>query len=251
MMGALYSAATGMRAQQTSMDVVANNLANATTAGFKRDRLDLVDLDYRPFLLAGGGEAQVGLGSAPGQIAKEHEQGAMQETGRALDVAIQGEGFFQVTRPDGTLAYTRAGNLQVDGRGRIGLPGGELLQPRITLPPNASDVTIAADGQVSAVVNGATRTVGSIQIAGFANPGGLSAVGDNLFIATANSGAAAPGAPGAGGRGGLTQGALESSNVNVGTEMISLITTQRAFEAASKVVTASDEMMGMANALRR
>lgn len=251
MMDALYSAATGMRAQQSSMDVVANNLANATTTGFKRDRLDLVDLDYRPFLLAGGGEAQVGLGSAPGRIAKEHAQGNLQETGRTLDVAIQGEGFFQVVRPDGSLAYTRAGNLQVDARGRLGLPGGELLQPRITVPANASELTIGGDGTVSANVNGAPRVLGRIQTATFANPAGLSAVGGNLFVATANSGAAGLGAPGAGGRGALTQGVLEGSNVDVGTEMIALITTQRAFEAASKVVTASDEMMGMANGLRR
>jgi flagellar basal-body rod protein FlgG len=251
MMNALYSAATGMRAQQSSMDVVANNLANATTVGFKRDRVDLVDLDYQPFLLAEGGEAQVGLGSAPGQIAKEHEQGALQQTGRALDVAVQGEGFLQVVRPDGTLAYTRAGNLLTDANGRIGLPGGELLQPRITVPAGAGDVTIAPDGQVSAVVNGAVQNLGRIETASFANPGGLRALGDSQFAATANSGVAAVGAPGTDGRGALSQGVVEASNVNVGTEMISLITTQRAFEAAAKVVTASDEMMGMANGLRR
>jgi flagellar basal-body rod protein FlgG len=251
MLNSLYSAATGMRAQQTSMDVVANNLANATTSGYKRDRVDLVDLDYQTLLLAEGGTGQVGLGSAPGSIAKEHEQGAFQETGRGLDVAIQGEGFLQVVRPDGTLAYTRAGNLQIDGRGRIGLPTGDLLQPRITVPPNASDLVIAADGRISATVAGQSQELGRVQTASFANPGGLRAVGDNLFAATANSGAAAVGAPGEGGRGPLTQGVLEGSNVNVGTEMISLITTQRAFEAASRVVTASDEMMGMANGLRR
>ena len=251
MMDALYSAATGMNAQQTSMDVVANNLANATTAGFKRDRMDLVDLDYQPFRLPGGREGQVGLGSAPGQIGKEHEQGALQNTGRALDVAIQGEGYLQVTRRDGTLAYTRAGNLQVDANGRLGLPTGELLQPRVTVPAGASEVTIAPGGAVTATVNGQTRQLGAIRTAGFANPAGLQAVGDNLFVATANSGAAAVGAPGTAGRGGLSQGVLESSNVNVGTEMIALITTQRAFEAASRVVTASDEMMGMANGLRR
>jgi flagellar basal-body rod protein FlgG len=251
MLNALYSAASGMRAQQSSMDVVANNLANATTVGFKRDRVDLVDLDYRPFLLAEGGEAQIGLGSAPGRIAKEHEQGALQQTGRVLDVAIQGEGFLQVVRADGSLAYTRAGNLQVDANGRLGLAGGELLQPRITIPAGAGDVTIAPDGRVSAVVDGATRELGRIATASFANPAGLRALGDSQFAATANSGIAALGAPGAGGRGALTQGAIESSNVNVGTEMISLITTQRAFEAAGKVVSASDEMMGMANGLRR
>jgi len=251
MMDALYSAATGMLAQQTSMDVVANNLANATTVGYKRDRMDLVDLDYQPFRLPGGRVGQVGLGSAPGQIAKEHEQGGLQNTGRDLDVAIQGEGFLQVTRADGTLAYTRAGNLQRDAGGRLGLPGGELLQPRITVPPAASDVTIAPSGRVTATVNGRLQVLGQIQVATFANPAGLQAVGDSLFVPTANSGAAALGAPGTGARGPLAQGVLEASNVNVGTEMIALITTQRAFEAASRVVTASDEMMGMANGLRR
>ncbi|HMM48011.1 MAG TPA: flagellar basal-body rod protein FlgG [Miltoncostaeaceae bacterium] len=251
MMNSLYSAATGMRAQQTSMDVVANNLANATTVGFKRDRMDLVDLDYQQLLLAEGGTAQVGLGSAPGQIAKEHEQGAFQQTGRMLDIAIEGNGFLQVVRPDGALAYTRAGNLQIDANGRLGLPGGQLLQPRITVPPGAGDPTIAPDGTVSATVNGTVQTIGRIQTATFANPAGLQAIGDNQFAASANSGAAQVGAPGTNGRGALVQGVIEASNVNVGTEMISLITTQRAFEAASRVVTASDEMMGMANGLRR
>lgn len=251
MMDALYSAASGMMAQQTSMDVVANNLANATTTGYKRDRMDLVDLAYQPFRLPSGRDGQVGLGAAPGQVAKEHEQGGIQNTGRGMDVAIQGEGFLQVTRADGTLAYTRAGNLQIDANGRIGLPTGELLQPRITVPAGASDVNIGAGGGVTATVNGAITTLGTISIASFTNPSGLQAAGDNLFLASANSGAAAVGTPGSAGRGLLSQGFLEASNVNVGTEMISLIVTQRAFEASSKVVSASDDMMGMANALRR
>jgi flagellar basal-body rod protein FlgG len=251
MMDALYSAATGMMAQQTSMDVVANNLANATTAGYKRDRMDLVDLAYQPFRLPTGREGQVGLGAAPGAIGKEHEQGGLQNTGRALDIAIQGEGLFQVTRPDGTLAYSRAGNLQIDANGRLGMPNGDLLQPRITIPATATDPTVGPDGRVTATVNGANTNLGTISIASFTNPSGLQAVGENLFVATANSGAADLGAPGSGSRGQLSQGFLEASNVNVGTEMISLIVTQRAFEASSKVVSASDEMMGMANGLRR
>ena len=251
MMDALYSAATGMMAQQTSMDVVANNLANATTTGYKRDRMDLVDLAYQPFALPSGGQGQIGLGAAPGQVAKEHEQGGIQNTGRGMDVAIQGEGFLQVTRADGTLAYSRAGDLQVDANGRIGMPSGELLQPRITVPAGAGEVTIAANGVVSATVNGTLTDLGKISTASFANPSGLQASGDNLFVATANSGAADLGAPGSAGHGQLSAGFLESSNVNVGTEMISLIVTQRAFEASSKVVSASDEMMGMANGLRR
>lgn len=251
MMDALYSAATGMMAQQTSMDVVANNLANATTTGYKRDRMDLVDLAYQPFKLPTGKTGQVGLGSAPGEISKEHSQGNMQNTGRDLDVAIQGDGYIQVTRPDGSLGYTRAGNLQIDANGRLGMPSGELLQPRVQIPAGASGITIGADGAVSATVNGTLTRIGSITIATFANPGGLSAEGNNVFSATANSGKADAGTPGSGGRGVLSQGFLEASNVDVGTEMISLIVTQRAFEASSKVVTASDEMMGMANGLRR
>jgi flagellar basal-body rod protein FlgG len=251
MMDALYSAATGMMAQQTSMDVVANNLANATTAGYKRDRMDLVDLAYQPFRLPTGRDGQVGLGAAPGAIGKEHEQGGLQNTGRSLDIAIQGEGFFQVTRPDGTLAYSRAGNLQIDANGRLGMPNGDLLQPRITIPANAIDPTVGPGGRVTATVNGAVANLGTISTASFTNPSGLQAAGENLFVATANSGAPDLGAPGSGSRGQLSQGFLEASNVNVGTEMISLIVTQRAFEASSKVVSASDEMMGMANGLRR
>jgi flagellar basal-body rod protein FlgG len=251
MMNALYSAATGMMAQQTSMDVVANNLANATTTGYKRDRMDLVDLEYQAFRLPTGTDGQVGLGAAPGQIAKEHAQGSIQNTGRGMDVAIQGEGFFQVTRADGSFAYTRAGNLQIDANGRITLPTGDALQPRIDVPPGASDVTIGAGGDVSAIVNGAVTKIGTINVVMFANPAGLQAAGDNLFSASVNSGQPDAGTPGTGGRGMLSQGFLEASNVNVGTEMISLIVTQRAFEASSKVVSASDEMMGMANGLRR
>lgn len=251
MMNALYSAATGMIAQQTSMDVVANNLSNATTTGFKRDRMDLVDLEYQPFRLPTGRDGQVGLGASPGQLAKEHEQGGLQNTGRALDVAIQGEGLMQVTRADGSLAYTRAGVLQVDANGRVGLASGDLLQPRITVPAGATDVSVAGNGVVSATVAGVRQDVGTITTATFANPSGLQAAGDTLFVATANSGAADAGQPGTGSRGQLSGGFLESSNVNVGTEMISLIITQRAFEASSKVVSASDEMMGMANGLRR
>lgn len=251
MMDALYSAASGMMAQQTSMDVVANNLANATTTGFKRDRMDLVDLNYQPFRLPSGKDGQVGLGAAPGQIAKEHEQGSIQNTGRGLDVAIQGEGFFQVKRADGSKAFSRAGNLQIDAGGNLTLPSGEMLDPPIKVPAGAGDLTIGAGGDVSATVNGAIVRVGTLNTASFANPSGLQPVGDNMFIMSANSGPADVKTPGSPGHGMLSQGFLESSNVNVGTEMISLIVTQRAFEASSKVVSASDEMMGMANSLRR
>jgi flagellar basal-body rod protein FlgG len=251
MIDALYASATGMIAQQTSMDVIANNLANATTVGYKRDRMDLVDLDYVPFRLPDGGDGQLGLGSAPGEVGKEMAQGLFQSTGRALDVAVQGDGFLQVTRPDGSLAYTRAGNLQVDGQGRLVMPTGELLQPRITVPPNASEPTIGPDGTVTAQVNGQIQRLGALQLATFANTGGLQAVGNNLFVATANSGAPQTGAGGTGARGTIVQGVLESSNVQLATEMVNMVTTQRAFEAASRVVSATDEMWGIANGLRR
>ena len=138
MIDALYSSATGMLAQQTSMDVIANNLSNANTVGYKRDRMDQSDLAYMPFRLPSGKDGQLGLGSAPGRIDKEMGQGVFQDTGRPFDVAIQGEGYFQVTRANGSLAYTRAGNLQVDARGQLELPSGELVQPRITLPASRS-----------------------------------------------------------------------------------------------------------------
>lgn len=250
-MDALYAAATGMLAQQTSMDVVANNLSNVTTSGYKRGRMDLVDLQYQPFRLPTGQDGQIGLGSAPGTLAKEMGQGNLTETGRELDVAVTGNGLLQVTRADGTLAYTRAGNLQADANGRLALPGGELVQPRITIPAGASEVRIAPDGKVTATVNGAARSVGAIQLASFANPAGLQAAGDSLFTATVNSGAAQLGAPGSGGRGSLAQGRLEASNVDIAVEMVDMIFAQRAFEASSKVVMASDEMLGLANGMRR
>jgi flagellar basal-body rod protein FlgG len=250
MIDTLYVAASGMRAQQTAMDVVANNLSNANTVGYKRDRIDQVDLGYVEFRLPSG-TGQLGLGAAPGAVGKEMAGGSFQETRRDLDVAIDGEGFLQVTRSDGSLAYTRAGNLQTDAQGRLVTSAGELLQPRVTVPANATDVTIGRDGRVSASVNGVIRDLGRIQTATFANPAGLVAQGGNLFTASANSGAAQLGTPATGGRGALTQGYLESSNVEIGTEMIAMVTTQRSFEAASKVVSAADEMWGMANGMRR
>ncbi len=251
MIDALYSAATGMRAQQTSMDVIANNLANATTSGFKRDRMDLVDLEYVSFTLPSGGEGQIGMGSAPGELGKEHAQGVLQNTSRDLDIGIEGRGFLQITQADGSLAYTRAGNLQIDAAGRLVLASGEMLQPRVKIPTEATGISIGSGGRVSATVDGQLRDLGAIRTASFANPAGLRPVGNSLFAPTVNSGAAQVGSAAQDGRGRIVQGALEASNVNVGTEIISMITTQRAFEAVSRVVTASDEMMGVANGLRQ
>ena len=251
MIDALYSSATGMLAQQTSMDVIANNLSNANTVGYKRDRMDQSDLAYMPFRLPSGKDGQLGLGSAPGRIDKDMGQGVFQDTGRPFDVAIQGEGYFQVTRANGSLAYTRAGNLQVDARGQLELPSGELVQPRITLPAGASEPSIGQDGTVSVTLNGTIQTVGKLTVTTFSNPPGLRALGGNLFEPTANSGTPQTGAPGTGNRGTVVQGVLEGSNVQLANEMISMVTTQRAFEASSKVVSATDEMWGMANGMRR
>jgi flagellar basal-body rod protein FlgG len=251
MMDSLYAAASGMISQQTSLDVVANNLANANTVGYKRDRMDQVDLAYQPFKLPAQRTGELGLGAAPGRVGKETGQGAMQNTDRDMDIAIGGEGYFTVTRPDGSIAYTRAGNLQVDANGRLGLPSGELFQPRITVPANSTGFTVGGDGTVSATVNGEITRLGQIRTATFANPAGLSAQGGNLFLPTANSGAAQVGAPGTGNRGPISQGVLEASNVQIATEMINMITTQRAFEASSRVVQASDQMWSIANQLRR
>ncbi len=251
MIDALYSSASGMLSQQTSMDVIANNLSNATTVGYKRDRMDQTDLAYVPFRLPGGQDGQLGLGSAPGRIDKEMGQGVFQETGQPFDIAIQGEGYLQVTKANGALAYTRAGNLQVDARGQLTLPSGELIQPRITVPAGSSDPTIGQDGTVSVHVNGQIQRVGQIQLTTFSNPPGLRATGGNLFEATANSGAPQTGVAGTGNRGLIVQGVIEGSNVQLANEMISMVTTQRAFEASSKVVTAADEMWGMANGMRR
>ncbi|MFN8121871.1 MAG: flagellar hook-basal body complex protein [Thermoleophilia bacterium] len=251
MIEALYSAASGMLTQQQGLDVVANNLANAGTVGYKRDRLDQTDLAYQAFKLPTGNDGNVGLGAAPGSISKEMGQGILTETGKATDIAIQGDGFLKVTRPDGTFAYTRAGNLQIDGEGQMGLPSGELLQPRVRVPAGASDVSIAQDGKVTAVVNGTKTDIGQIQTVTFPNPRGLTPIGGNLFVSTANSGNEDAGNPGTGTRGVLSAGYTEGSNVQIATEMVTMITTQRAFEAAARVVSASDEMWGIANGLRR
>lgn len=251
MIEALYSAASGMLTQQMGLDVVANNLANAGTVGYKRDRMDQMDLAYQPFRLPSGNDGNVGLGAAPGAIGKEMVQGILTETGRPLDLAIQGDGFFQVTRPDGTPAFTRAGNLQVDRDGRLTLPSGELLQPKVEIPAAATGVSVGQDGKITGVVNGVTTELGQIQLATFANPTGLQPIGGNLFLSSANSGAPVTGNPGTGQFGTLTSGYTEGSNVAIATEMITMITTQRAFEASARVVSASDEMWGIANGLRR
>jgi flagellar basal-body rod protein FlgG len=253
MFRSLATAASGMEAQQTKLDVTANNIANVSTNGFKRGRAEFADLMYQQIRPAGsatgaGTEApsptEIGLGTKLTSTTRDNSQGELTQTGNQLDVAIQGHGYFQVTMPDGSTAYTRNGALQLSSTGQLvttdGYPVGS-----ITIPADAQNVTIAATGQVTVTVPNEAQpvSVGTLDIATFANPGGLAAAGGTLFKETSASGNAIVGAPGASGAGTLSQGALESSNVNVVQEMIDLISGQRAYEVNSRVIKADDEML--------
>ncbi|MHB8731694.1 MAG: flagellar basal-body rod protein FlgG [bacterium] len=257
----LLTAATGMMAQQTMIDVVSNNLANVNTPAFKRAQPSFQDLISAtvvpPGAPSGSGTTvptgmQVGLGSRVSGTNRLFTQGSLSQTSNPTDLAIQGAGFFQVTLPDGTIGYTRDGSFQVNGQGQLVTGDGYLLQPAITIPQGATAVTVGGDGTISATVAGqsAPQQVGQLQLARFANPPGLSARGQNLFTPTAASGSPIVGTPGQQGTGTLAQGFVEQSNVNVVQEMVSLIGAERAYEAMSKVVTASDQMMQMANNMR-
>jgi flagellar basal-body rod protein FlgG len=250
---ALYSAATGMLAQQTSLDNISNNLANVNTPGFKRGRASFADLLYTeltPQQAAKQG-SQEGLGVQVSAIQTQQEQGSMQTTSQPLDLAIEGDGFFEVTKADGSKAYTRAGSFTTDASGSMTTPTGERLSPPIVIPPNATETAIGADGKVTAKVGGVLKTLGQIKIASFPNQAGLSSLGDSLFGVTPNSGAATLETPGVKGAGAVRSGELEMSNVNAVDEMVGMVTTQRSYEAVAKVVTASDEMLQTANQLRR
>jgi flagellar basal-body rod protein FlgG len=250
---ALYSAATGMYAQQTALDNISNNLANVNTPGFKSGRVafsDLLYTDLTPQQAAKQG-SQEGLGVQVAAIQTQQTQGNLQTTGQPLDLAIQGQGFFEVTQANGTKAYTRAGAFTTDANGNMVTPTGEKLSPPIVVPGNATDTAIAADGTVTANVGGKTKTLGQVRIATFPNELGLSSLGDSLFGVTANSGPATLRTPGKDGSGSVESGELEMSNVNATDEMVGMITTQRSYEAVAKVVTASDEMLQTANQLRR
>lgn len=255
MLRALYTAASGMVAQQLNLDNIANNLANSSTAGFYGRRLQFSDLVYQNVVMPGAAATQqttlsaglqVGLGTMPRASEVLQTQGNFSSTGNPLDLAIQGLGFFQVTLPDGTIAYTRNGSFHLDAQGNITTADGNPLQPSITIPANATSVTIGSDGTVSVTETGQTaaQQVGSIQLAMFPNPGGLNSVGNNLFLATTASGDPIVGAPGAAeGLGTLQQGMLEQSNVDIVSEFVELIVAQRAYESNSKVVTSADQML--------
>jgi flagellar basal-body rod protein FlgG len=250
---ALYSAATGMLAQQTSLDNISNNLANVNTAGFKRGRASFADLLYTELTPQQASKQgnQIGLGVKIGSIQTQQEQGNLQSTGQPLDLAIEGEGFFEVTQANGTKGYTRAGSFTTDASGNMVTATGERLSPPVVIPADATDTAIGIDGKVTAKVNGTLKTLGQIRIATFPNQLGLSSLGDNLYGVTADSGAATLKTPGEKGVGALRAGVLEMSNVNAVDEMVGMITTQRSYEAVAKVVTASDEMLQVANQLRR
>jgi flagellar basal-body rod protein FlgG len=254
----LWVAKTGLDAQQTRMNVISNNLANVNTTGFKRDRAVFEDLLYQNIRQAGGQTGadtqaptgfQLGTGVRVLATEKITAQGNMQTTENALDIAIAGEGYFQVAQPDGTIAYTRDGNFNLDNAGQIVNSNGQLLQPALAIPAEASSVTIGQDGTVSVELQAGSgqQVLGQLQIARFINPQGLQSIGQNLLKETPASGAPVVGNPGADGTGILMQGALEASNVNVVEEMVSMIETQRAYEINSKAISAVDGMLQYMN----
>ena len=262
MQRSLFIAATGMEAQRLNIDVISNNLANVNTTGFKKSRADFQELLYQGIKSAGASSAegaelpsgiQVGLGVKPAAVQKMFQQGDFVSTGNNLDMVIEGQGFFQITKPDGEIAYTRAGALKLDSEGKIVNSDGYALEPAITIPANTLQITITQDGTVSALQagNSAPTQVGQIQLAQFINPGGLNAIGKNMFLPTAASGEATAGNPGTDGLGTINQGFLELSNVNIVEEMVNMIVSQRAYEINSKVVQSSDEMLATANNIKR
>src|SRR5581483_453445 len=263
MIRALYSAASGMTAQQLNVDNIAHNLANANTVGFKMRRAQFQDLLYQSFVQPGAAAGsqtvvpsglQLGLGTRP--VANEiiFSQGNFQQTDNPLDLVIQGRGFFQVRRPSGELAYTRSGEFHLDRDGNVVTSDGDPLEPQITIPPEAQSITVAADGTVSYTQPGqnAAQIAGQIQLANFANPAGLNSLGGSLFSPTDASGEPTVGNPGGQeGLGTLMQGYVEQSNVSVVEEFINMIVSQRAYEANSKVVKAADDMYSQVNNLTR
>ncbi|MGD0929828.1 MAG: flagellar basal-body rod protein FlgG [Candidatus Korobacteraceae bacterium] len=261
MFRALYTAATGMMAQQLNLDNVANNLSNSSTAGFRSRRLQFQDLIYQNLVTPGAAATQsttvpaglqIGLGTRTAASEVIQTQGDFDNTGNPLDMAIQGAGFFQVKMPDGETAYTRAGMFHLDNQGNMVTADGNPLDPQVTIPADALTITIGTDGTVSVTQPGQTQAqqVGAIQLATFQNPGGLNSVGQNMFLQTTASGDPIVGTPGgADGLGTLQQGVLEQSNVNVVQEFIQMIVAQRSYEANSRVITAADQMLQQLNNL--
>jgi len=254
MIRSLWISKTGLDAQQTQMDVVANNLANVSTNGFKRSRAVFEDLLYQNIRQPGAQSSQqtqlpsglqLGTGVRPVATERIFSQGNLQQTNNDKDIAIQGAGFFQVLLPDGTTAYTRDGAFQTDSQGQLVTASGFPVQPAITIPATAQSFSVGRDGTVSVTTAGTTATtqIGSIQLATFINPAGLQAKGENLYVETTASGTANNNTPGTNGAGLLSQGYVETSNVNVVEELVNMIQTQRAYEINSKAITTSDQML--------
>jgi len=260
-MRALFISASGMHSQQVNIDVIANNLANVNTSGFKKGRADFEDLFYQTLRAPGANASSgtevptgihLGYGSRPASTQKIFTQGDFKPTGEQLDMVIEGDGFFQISLPDGTTAYTRAGHFQRDSTGQVVTPDGNPLSPPITIPAEAASITISPDGTVSVdSQNGQTVTqIGTIQLAKFVNPAGLKPIGSNLFAETPSSGSAVVGTPGLNGIGSLRSGILEMSNVNMVDELVNMIIGQRAYEINSKAIQTADRMMEVAGNLR-
>lgn len=262
MIRSLWTAASGMSAQQLNIDVVSNNLANVNTVGFKKSRADFQDVMYQTLKAAGAPSSastevptgiQIGLGTRPVAVQKLFMQGDFQQTGGELDIAIEGAGFFQITRPNGETAYTRAGGFKLDGDGRLVTSDGYPVEPEITIPSDATSITLGGDGTLSVFVAGSSTAteLGTLQLANFPNPAGLISLGKNLFSVSPSSGEAVVGIAGEGGLGSLSQGFLEMSNVEVVDEMVNMIVGQRAYEINAKAINTADEMLQTANNIRR
>ena len=262
MIRALFTAASGMRAQQLNVDVIANNLANTNTTGFKSSRADFQDLMYQTLREAGASSSsqteiptgiQIGLGARPAAVQRLFLQGSLQQTQNQLDIATDGDGFFQILQLNGDVTYTRAGAFKLDSQGRVVNSDGFPLEPEVTIPGDAISITIGDDGIVSVLQPGNTTSqqVGQIRLVNFANPAGMSGQGRGLFQPTTASGEPVEGIPGSDGLGMLTQGFLEVSNVSVVEEMVNLIIGQRAYEINSRAIQAADEMLQTATNIRR
>lgn len=255
---ALYTAATGMQVQQYNVDNIANNIANASTVGFKRTRLEFQDMLYQNLRTPGAASnastqlpvgLQIGLGARSISSERIFLQGDFKQTENPLDMVIEGQGFFQVRQTNGELAYTRAGSFHLSAEGQIVTASGEALEPAITIPKEATSINIGTDGTVSVTAPGQanSQNVGQIQLASFANPAGLQSLGRNLFKETSASGQATVAAPDSQGMGRINQGFIENSNVNIVEELVNMIAAQRAYETNSKVITSADRMLGTIN----
>ena len=262
MIRSLWTSATGMQAQELNIDVISNNLANVNTSGFKKSRAEFQDLLYESLRPAGAASSadttiptgvQLGHGARPSAVQKMFSQGDFQNTENELDWAIEGDGFFQIELPNGETSYSRCGEFKLDADGRIVNADGFLLVPQFTIPTDTVSITVGMDGTVSIIQadDPVPSEIGTIQLARFVNPGGLRSLGRNLFVPTEGSGDEIIGTPGEDGFGNISQGFLEMSNVSVVDEMVNMITAQRAYETNSKVIQTADDMLQMANNLKR